>query len=75
MNLKKMERYVRVNQLGQKNLPGRGLTKVQKQRYKIYICVPVWYASLLGNFIFINTPTRRIHKCTNTVYDYATINY
>jgi len=36
MNFKKMERYIRVNLLGpgprlmKKNLPGRGLTKVEK---------------------------------------------
>jgi len=26
------------------------------------------------NFIFVNVP-QRIHKCTNTLYDYAIINY
>jgi len=26
------------------------------------------------NFIFVNMP-HRIYKCTNTVYDYAIINY
>ena len=26
------------------------------------------------NFIFANMP-HRIHKCTNTLYDYAIINY
>ena len=26
------------------------------------------------NFIFVNMP-HRTHKCTNTLYDYATINY
>ena len=26
------------------------------------------------NFIFVNMP-HRIHKCTNTLYDYAIINY
>jgi len=26
------------------------------------------------NFIFVNIP-HRIHKCTDTVYDYAIINY
>jgi len=26
------------------------------------------------NFIFVNTP-RRIHKCTNILYDFAIINF
>ena len=41
MNLKKLERYLRVNLLGpgprlikKKNLPGRGLAKVEKHCYK-----------------------------------------
>jgi len=42
MNLKKLERYLRVNLLGpgtrliKKNLPGRGLTKVEKHWSKTF---------------------------------------
>jgi len=42
MNLTKMESYLRVNLLGlgprlvKKNLPGRGLTKVEKHRFNLH---------------------------------------
>ena len=43
MNLKKMERYLRVNLLGpgprlmkKKNLPGRGLTKFEKHWFRVF---------------------------------------
>jgi len=46
--LKKLERYLRVNLLGpgpllkKKNLPGRGLTKVEKQWYRLSWKVKIW---------------------------------
>jgi len=46
-----MERYLRVNLLGpgprliKKNLPGRGLTKVEKHWYRL------WYAPLCEEFL------------------------
>ena len=47
MNLKKMERYLRVNLLGpglvlwKKNLPGRGLTKVEKHWHRRHLYI-IW---------------------------------
>jgi len=35
---------------------------------------PVIDKQLKCNFIFVNMP-HRIRKCTNTLYDYAIINY
>jgi hypothetical protein len=35
---------------------------------------PVIYNKFKCNFIFVNMP-HRTHKCTNTLYDYAIINY
>jgi len=35
---------------------------------------PLTDNQLKHNFIFVNMP-HRIHKCTDTLYDYAIINY
>jgi len=47
MNLKKLESYLRVNLLGpgpclikKKNLPGRGLTKVEKHWFREHVMNP-----------------------------------
>jgi hypothetical protein len=51
MNLKKLERYLRVNLLGpgpriiyikKKNLPGRGLTKVEKHCCRAHLRISLW---------------------------------
>jgi len=48
MNLKKLERYLRVNLLGtgplliKKNLPGRGLTKFEKHWYRGFWWGTTW---------------------------------
>jgi hypothetical protein len=59
--LKKMERYLRVNLLG----PGPRLLKKE---------FSVIDNEFKCNFIFVNMP-HCIHKCTNNLYDYAIINY
>ena len=52
--------------------PGRERPEETTICYKISLVQLI--TNLKCNFIFVNMP-QRIHKCTDTLYDYAIINY
>ena len=66
MNLKKLERFLRINLLGlgprlmKNNLPGRGLTKVEKhwfRRHKSLSHHDIYFRNIHSNFLQGDTKT------------------